>query len=72
MNFPIEILPRPNYKYIDCDLSNPALARFINIINIDEIIDPATGYVKQAYICSPREHCSDLSTNLLGIFQVQS
>lgn len=50
MNFPVKLLPNSQYKYIDCDLSEHFLARFTNTNNIDELIDPATGFIRQAHL----------------------
>lgn len=72
MNFPVKLLPNSQYKYIVCDLSEYFLARFTNTNNIDELIDPVTGFIRQAHICLPSQHCSDLSTNLLGVFEVSN
>src|SRR5216684_4147600 len=69
MRFPHRILPNPDYKFIDCDLSNHFLARFFETDNVDDIKDPDTGFIRQKYICQA-EHASDLSTNLLGIFRI--
>ncbi len=70
MNFPSEILPNPSYKYIECDLSDRHLIRSV-VNNDSDIVDNITGHVRQEHICSPREHAADLSTSLLGIFEVK-
>jgi hypothetical protein len=70
MNFPIEILPKESYKIIDCDLSKHYLVRFTNTNDASDLINPETGLVKHEHICSPRDHVVDLSTNLLGVFEL--
>lgn len=70
MNYPTRILPQTSYKLIDCDLSSHYLIRYTNTNDILEIINPETGFVKQEHICTPKKHASDLSTSLLGVFEV--
>jgi hypothetical protein len=68
MNYPREILPNPNYKFIDCNLSQYFLIRFINTNVIDDILDPITQNIKVECICSPKERIEDLSMSLLGVY----
>jgi len=68
MNYPTEILPNAKYKRITCDLSNHYLIRFTHSNIREEIFDDNIKQVKQNQICSPKEHISDLSTSLLGIY----
>ena len=70
MNFPSKILPNSSYKYINCDLSDHYLIRSTKAGNISEILDPITGFIKQEHICSPTHQVADLSTSLLGIFEI--
>lgn len=70
MNYPIRILPKENYQSIECDLSSHYLIRFTNTNDIAEIKDPNTGFIKQEHICQPRKRASDLSTSLLGVFEI--
>jgi len=70
MNYPTRILPQRAYKSIDCDLSSHYLIRFTNSSHVSEITDPETGFVKAEFIFSPKKHGSDLSTSLLGIFEI--
>lgn len=70
MNYPTRILPNRTYKSIECDLSSHYLIRFTNTDNIQEIIHQETGFVKQEHICTPRKNAADLSTSLLGVFEV--
>src|SRR5438093_5574162 len=68
MNYPEEILPNPNYKFIDCNLSQHYLIRFTNTKDIENILDPVTKNIKVEHICSPKERIEDLSMSLLGIY----
>jgi hypothetical protein len=69
MNFPSRILPNPSYKYIQCDLNSRYLIRSVPGDSGD-LLDPVTGLIKQEHICSPRDQVADLSTSLLGIFEI--
>ena len=69
MDYPEEILPNPNYKRIDCDLSNYFVVRFFNTNHISEILDPETNKVVIQHICSGSEKIEDLSMSLLGIYK---
>lgn len=69
MAYPIDILPRPGYKLIDCDLSEFFLLRIVFPKENETLTDPETGKIKLEYICSPRERIIDLSFNLLGIYK---
>src|SRR5690242_1833624 len=71
MNYPQEILPNPNYKFIDCNLSQHFLIRFMNTSNVDDILDPVSKNIKVEHICSPKERIEDLSMSLLGIYNEQ-
>ncbi len=69
MDYPLEILPNPTYKIIDCDLRNYYLLRFTNTSDLEEIWDKETNTIKLEHIYSPSIRVSDLSMNLLGIFK---
>lgn len=69
MVYPVEILPHPNYKLIDCDLSAHFVSRFFDVISGVDILDPETNKILIQHICSPRERIEDLSMSLLGIFK---
>ncbi len=71
MNYPTRILPQLSYKSIECDLSSHYLIRFTNTNNINDIINPETGFIRQEHICTPRKRASDLSTSLLGVFETK-
>lgn len=71
MEYPVELLPNPAYKTIDCDLSNRYLLRFIPTANLSEILDKETGTIKLDCVCSPSARVSDLSMSLLGVYQVK-
>lgn len=71
MNFPARLLPSKNHKFIECDLSSHFLIRSVDVASKLELIHPETGFVRQEHICSPRHHASDLSTNLLGVFETE-
>jgi hypothetical protein len=68
MEYPIEILPNPAYKIIDCELADHFLIRFFNAADENDILDPVTGQLKIQHICSPTERIDDLSLSLLGIY----
>jgi len=70
MNYPIRILPNTNNKIISCDLSSHYLVRYTNTNVIEDIIDNVTGFIKQEHVCSPRDNAQDLSTSLLGVFEI--
>lgn len=68
MEYPVEILPNPQYKFIDCNLSSYFLVRLINSENIEEIVDTETGEIRVSFICSPPERIKDMSFSLFGIY----
>jgi hypothetical protein len=69
MNYPIEILPAPDRKWIDCPLNDHFLIRHVQVKEGDVITDSDTENIKVGYICTPKEHINDLSTSLLGIYK---
>jgi hypothetical protein len=69
MNYPLEILPDPTYKLIDCDLADHIIIRFTNTKDVAEILDPVTKTIKTEFVCSQSDHINDLSMSLLGIFK---
>jgi hypothetical protein len=71
MEYPIQILPSPNRKWIDCPLDNYFLTRYYDFELGEQIMDPDTGNIMLKHICSPKENIRDLSTSLLGIFTTQ-
>lgn len=70
MNYPIEILPNNSRKLISCDVRSHFLIRSIPSSVGSDLIDEATGEIRQNVVCSPREHIIDLSTSLLGVFTI--
>src|SRR5690606_34460022 len=68
MDYPKEILPNPNYKIIDCDLSNHFVIRFTNTSDKEKLWDSEANAVIIQHICSPDERIDDLSMSLLGIY----
>lgn len=68
MKYPVHILPNPAYKLIGCDLNGNHFIRIIKNVDKTQIIDSTTGNLKVEHICSPREHISDLSVSLLGVY----
>jgi hypothetical protein len=70
MNYPVEILPSPNHKWIKCPLSDHYLIRHCELRESISLKDPATGNIRATYICSPEEQISDLSTSLLGVYNL--
>jgi hypothetical protein len=70
MKYPTEILPCPDYKLIECDLSNLTLVRSFMSIENEQDIDSSTGNINIKLIAHPTENINDYSTNLLGIFEL--
>ena len=68
LEYPSEILPQPEFKIIDCDLSDQHLIRSTSTKEKEELVDRNTGLVKTEHICSPRTNMEDLSTSLFGVF----
>ena len=66
MNYPIEILPSPSYKIIDCDVDNFYLVRKTDAQSKEELKGLMSS-VKSKYI-TPSKDIADLSTSLLSIF----
>lgn len=71
MNYPIEILPNPQYKMIDCDLSNYYLLRTTETNKHEELWDDEMNMLREDCICNPKERISDLSTSLFGIYNTE-
>jgi hypothetical protein len=69
MDYPIEILPDPAYKIIDCDLSDYFLIRLTFTDKIEEIISES-GEINIRQVCSPEELIDDLSFSLYGIYNL--
>ena len=70
MIYPIEILPNINRKLISCDVNECFLLRSTPTSVVADLIDEETGDVKQTTICFPTENITDLSTSLLGVFNL--
>jgi hypothetical protein len=70
MNYPVEILPDPSYKLVDCDLTDYFLIRHFDLIDGEKILNSDTNLIQKKYICSQSDHIHDLSTSLLGVFKV--
>lgn len=70
MNYPGEILPNPNYKLINRDLSGYAVIRYINTRDVSQIWDSETNKIVIQCICSPKERIDDLSMSLFGIYSL--
>jgi len=68
--YPEEIIPSESKKLIGCDISNQVIFRFFNEKPNIDIIDDSTGFINQIYICDPSNRIYDLSTNLLGKFNL--
>lgn len=66
MDYPQEILPNPDYKFIDCDLSAHLVIRFTNTSDKNQIWDFETNRIVFQHICSPEDRIDDLSMSLLG------
>lgn len=69
MEYPLEILPTPGYKTIDCGLDDYYLLRHTDTNNLEEIWDNETNTIRLEHVYSPSIRVSDLSMNLLGIFK---
>lgn len=70
MDYPIELLPNPDYKSIDCNLSDKFLVRFVFSNVQEEIWDNEIGQIKAKHIYSPDERIDDLSMSLWGVFSL--
>lgn len=68
MIFPLYLLPKLEYKIIDCDLSEYFLIRHFDIIDPELPILDANGLIEDKYLFSPSQRLGDLSTSLLSIF----
>lgn len=68
MHYPIEILPSPSYKLINCDVSDFFLVRKSQAKSKDELKEEIAKKVKSKFII-PSKNIIDLSTSLLGIFK---
>lgn len=68
MIFPLYLLPKVEYKTIDCDLSEYFLIRHFDIIDSELPILDANGLIEDKYLFSPSQRLGDLSTSLLSIF----
>ena len=68
MDYPQEILPNPNYKFIDCALPTHFVIRHTNTSDKNQIWDSETNRIVLQHICSPEERIDDLSMSLLGIY----
>jgi len=71
MKYPTEILPSIHRKLISCDIQSHFLIRSTLTSLEADLIDEATGDIKQTAICSPKEQITDLSTSLFGVFTVE-
>ena len=72
MDYPVEILPNPNYKIIDCAINDFFLARHIdNIANPHDLWDDITNTLKIKYTISQSDHIDDLSMILLSVFKIE-
>jgi hypothetical protein len=71
MNYPTEILPNEKYKLITCDLPDHYLIRFTSSNNIEIIWDNILNQLSQSAVCHPRDQITDLSTSLLGIYDLK-
>jgi hypothetical protein len=68
--YPSVLLPQPNFKYIDCDLSNFYFIRYFEIKAHIPIIDDNND-IAQTYICSPTSNIQDLSMSLLSHYEYE-
>ncbi len=71
MDYPQEILPHPNYKFIDCDLSDHYLIRVIDTSNQELFWDQETKSVILKYLFSGTDKIDDLSMSLLDVYKTQ-
>lgn len=67
--YPNTLLPKKDYKFIDCDVSENYLVRYVDRISEDESIVDELGKVLVEHIGTPRERIQDLSVSLLGIYK---
>ena len=69
LTYPSILLPKKNYKFIDCDVSDRFLIRLINREKNEPIKD-ALNNIFIKFICSPEALIQDLSTSLLGNYTI--
>lgn len=65
--YPLILLPKENYKKIECDVSNFYFIRHFDL-NPEVQILTELGHLADDYICEYPEHIRDLSISLLGHF----
>lgn len=68
MNYPIHILPKLNYKLIECDLAEYYLIRHFDLIDNSSDLFDVLGQLQDKYLFDPTHGYNDLSCSLLGIF----
>lgn len=70
MEYPIHILPRKQYKNISDPLSDNFLIRHFILDNKDTKIYDINNQIENKFLFDPTEKFGDLSTSLLGIFNI--
>ena len=71
MDYPLTLLPKSNYKLINCDLSEFCLIRHTHILQ-ENLLDD-NGNLKNEVIASGAEKIlPDYSTSLLGVFELEN
>ena len=71
MDYPLTLLPKSNYKLINCDLSEFCLIRHTHILQ-ENLLDDI-GNLKNEVIASGAEKIlPDYSTSLLGVFELEN
>ncbi|GEM_PF-3105673 len=71
MDYPLQILPSPEKKHIDCEIKKCVLCRNTDESNISEIWDKDLQQITAIHLADPTTHIYDLSTNLLDVFELK-
>jgi hypothetical protein len=69
--YPDTLLPKKEYKFIDCDITEEFLIRYVDRSNVNDSILDESGKLAVSRICSPKDHINDLSTCLLGWYKTE-
>ncbi len=70
MDYPDHLIPKPDYRIIKD--TTPIRAHCLQRSTGDTaILNPDTGKIKVEYIAFQTDHLRDLSTNLIGVFQIE-
>lgn len=69
MDYPSALLPKSNYKFIDCNLSNFCLLRHSHIPQ-EDLLDDIGNLKNDVIVSGAEKYLPDFSMSLYGIFQL--